>query len=199
MRFLSFPAIAIAAALFSGGACAIAEPLDSPKSNSIDEEWHHFADRLTAVLGSLHEHEFLILSEKKRNVYIQFASGGRAGLDVEAVSKQFFPDLSKEGKMNLDELGWSPPTYILGPNGEQVPGGSCNYSIHPDNMSSAALADLVVRTFCLVYHTRHPADLQYHSFRAPNTNIEFPALGLEWVPQPSASSKSSQPKPSPAQ
>jgi hypothetical protein len=199
MRFLWFPAIVVAAALISGCESAVAEPLDFSKTNSIDEEWHHFSERLAVVIADLHEHDFLILSEKKRNVYIQFASGGRAGIRVEAVSEQFFPDLDKEDKMNLDELGWSPPTYILGPKGEKVPGGSCNYSIDPDKMSSAKLADLVVRTFCLVYHTPHPGDLQYRAFHAPNTEMRFPTLGLELAPDPAASVNSSQPKPSPAQ
>lgn len=149
---------------------------------AINEEWHQFAGRLSLVIGELRRHEFLILSERKRNVYIQLASGGSLGMQAEAVSEQFYPGVGENEKKMLRILGWKPPTYFLGsatkgPRG----GGSCNYYINAGNVAPSKLADFITRTFCDVYCTRTPAALQYRAFGdTPNGTYElrFPELGL---------------------
>lgn len=190
MRFVCFPAIAIAAVLVSGCAsdhrAALKKPGAFSKSPSIDEEWHRFAERLSVVIGHLRKHDFLIISEKKRNVYIQFAAGGSLGMRVEAVSEQFYPNLGKNEKETLRDFGWRPPTYVLGPRSKGPPHGSCNYYIDVSKMSSSTLADLVVRTFCDVYRTRRPTALQYRAFSDTGDHhyeIRFPLLDVKGEPR----------------
>lgn len=189
MKVLQFPAIAIAAVLIAGCAsdhrAALNKTLEFSKSPSIDKEWHCFAERLSAVIGSLQKYEFLILSEKTRNVYIQFAAGGSLGMTVEAVSEQFCPSVGKNEKEKLRDLGWRPPTYVLGQRSMGPAHGSCNYYIDAGKTPPAALADLVVRTFCGVYHTPLPESLQYQAFfdnHVYHYDIPLPALGLEPKP-----------------
>jgi hypothetical protein len=141
---------------------------------------------LSVVIGDLKKHEFLIISEKRRNVYIQIAAGGSLGTRVEAVSEQFYPDLGKNEQKTLRDFGWKPPTYILGPKSKGPPGGSCNYYINVGKTSSSTLADFIVRTFREVYRTRSPKALQYRAFGDTgdhNYEIRFPTLGLKPEPR----------------
>ena len=188
--FLRFSTIAIAAVLISGCAsdhrAALNKPPEFSESPSIDKEWHVFAEGLSVTIGGLQKHQFLIISEKKRNVYIQFAAGGNLGMRVEAVSEQFYPDLGEGQRKMLRDFGWMPPTYVLGPRSKGPPGGSCNYYISVSKTSSSALADFVVRTFCDVYRTRRPTALQYRAFGDKGDfkyDLRLPSLGLELEPR----------------
>lgn len=160
-----------------------------PQSLSTKQEWLNLAQRLTLVLGDMDEDEYLILSEKKRTVYIQFAAQGAFGMRVEAVSEALCgPDvtLSKEDKKTLKRLGWSSPTYTKQPNSSQrpspsqSPNGSCNYYVGTDaSIPFTVAAELAVRTLSRVYHTRHPGVLQYRAYGSEGYDIRFPSLGLK--------------------
>jgi hypothetical protein len=167
----------------SGQEASVQDPWKFSNVVVTREEWGGFSKRLAVVIRDLHKRDFLIISEKTRNVYIQLADGGTLGIRVEAASEQFYPGLQKEDILTLKELGWKSPTYILKPNPGPEPDGSCNYYFDADNMSATALADFVVRTLRDVYETPFFGELKYRAFhdggREDRHDIEFPALGLE--------------------
>jgi hypothetical protein len=165
------------------------EPWRYSKSIAVDKDWAGFTERLAGALGQLKNHDFFIISEQQRNVYIQISDGGPEGLDAEAVSEQFFPELSKDGKMTLLELGWNAPTYKMEANTKPPATGSCNYymEIDTDKFSAAELADVVARTFREAYLTPLPGDLEYRAFFDDHTRnyaIQFQDLGLKMFSEP---------------
>jgi hypothetical protein len=98
---------------------------------STKKEWQNLAGRLAMVIADLDEDEYLIISEKERNVYVQFAAQGFFGMRVEATSPEFFFEsdvkFSEEEKKALPAMGWRKPTYVRKPDMDEPPGGSCNY------------------------------------------------------------------------
>jgi len=153
-----------------------------PRPLSTKREWEKLTERLAAVLADLDEDEFLILSEKQRNVYVQFVAQGFFGMRVETTSQAFLGpgfDFSKQDKKVLRALGWREPTYIMDPDGDNPPDGSCNFFVDAGSTSFSVLADLTVRTLRDVYHTWRPGSLQYRAFGSSGYGIRFPSLGLK--------------------
>lgn len=149
---------------------------------STEQEWRNLARRLALVIADLEEDEYLIVTEKKRIVYVQFAAQGFFGMRVEAVSPSFFEldvRFSKKEKKRLLAMGWRNPTYVWEPGMNEPPDGSCNYYMDVVSPSYAALAELAVRTLREVYRTRHPSSLQYKAFGEEGHSIRFPTLGLK--------------------
>ena len=52
-------------------------------------EWPAFAKKLTTVLRTLKDDEFLILSEKGTNHFVQFSEQGEDGMRVETTSNAY--------------------------------------------------------------------------------------------------------------
>jgi len=156
------------------------------KTPSADEEWRRLGRRLAIVIKDLDEDEYLIISEKKRNIFVQFSAQGSFGIRVEAVSAQFYREgvtLGREEKKMFRALGWRRPTYVKKPGMSEPPDGSCNYYVDTVDASPSDLAELAVRTFHSVYGTRHPWSLQYRAFGSDNYEIRFPTLGLKREPK----------------
>jgi len=152
---------------------------------STDKAWQEFGHHLAQSLADMDEGEHLIIEEKKRTVYVQFAALGFSGMRVEAVSSTYcLPEveLSKEDLNTLRALGWNPPTYIPSKTIPTPKTGSCNYYLDVDfPVSSCGLAELTVQTLRTVYHTAHPRLLHYLAF-GPLGNayqIRFSNLGIE--------------------
>lgn len=156
-----------------------------PKAPSTEEEWKNLITRLALVIADLSEDEYLVVSEKKRVVYVQFAAQGFFGIRVEAVSRAFSGsdvNFSKKKKKILRAMGWRKPTYAKKPGVAEPPDGSCNYYIDARSASCEELATLAVRTLRDVYCTRHPSSLQYYAFgkeMEKDYDIRFPTLGLK--------------------
>jgi hypothetical protein len=152
-----------------------------------EAEWARFAEDLAACLSALEEDEFLILSYKRSNYYVQFAGQGRFGMRVEAASNTYIvpPEarLSIEDQAVMIRLGWQLPTELppeetgLPPN----PDGSPNYFLdvaYP--LDFWQVAELAVATFRRVYHVAHPGMLQYKAFNGgDNSGIRFPTLRVQ--------------------
>ena len=164
---------------------SIPVPVPLAQSPSTDKAWLDFGKRLALALADMDDGEHLIVEEKKRTVYVQFAALGLSGMRAEAVSTAFYHPSVELSQADLDALralGWNPPTYIQSASLPAPKDGSCNYYRaldYPDSYS--AVAELAVRTLRMVYHTPHPRFLQYKAFASAGYQIRFSTLDLERV------------------
>ena len=145
------------------------------------EAWKRFAYELGNALRGLEEDEWLILSLKRRNRFVQFMSQGGAGFRAEAVSDFYLKDgdhLSERDRESLLELGWDAPTNLPDEFGHR-PDGSPNYFVDLANpVPLDDLAVLAVNTLLRVYGAEHPNALEYATGSADKASIRFPGLGI---------------------
>jgi hypothetical protein len=145
--------------------------------------WSLLTDTLHATLAALAPGQFLIISHRDTNRYVQFACERRGQLEMEAASNHYIEPLpyvlTKADFAALKRLGWRAPnilppeTYPHGP-----PNGSSNFWARTINRRNwAPIAERAVRTFRDVYRIEHPRELDYHAFYEDIT-IYFPMLGL---------------------
>lgn len=156
--------------------------------NTRSEAWPHFARKLSAALRMLEEDQFLILSIKQSNQYIQFAAQGSFGMRAETTSNSYLPksrQLTEQQIASLIDVGWHPPS---GPPAdatpEKRPDGSPNYFIDflvPKTFKVVASA--AVRTFAEILQVPHPDYLEYELFDADGNTFALPELGLKRVPE----------------
>jgi hypothetical protein len=143
-----------------------------PRSPTAAQSWAELA-----------EDEFLILSEKRRNVYVQFNAQGSFGILAEAISNEYLDkteQLKPAAIARLRKIGWLPPRRTA-LDVQLVRGkGSPNFTIETDRpVPYVRLADAAVRTLRQVYGTAHPGELEYKAFQSRDDYaIRFPGLGL---------------------
>ena len=145
--------------------------------------WAPFASRLAGVLKQLKEDQYLILSLKRKNHYIQFAGQGSFGTRVETTSNHYRgkrDQLDEPRLAQLTAIGWHAPTNnAANSTPEKDPDGSSNFFIDiPASKSFKRLADLAVRTLIEVLCAPHPGFLEYEGFDADDNMVDFPDLGL---------------------
>jgi hypothetical protein len=130
--------------------------------------WHTFEQALMGALTNLDEDEYLIVSSKKANHFVQFMAEGSFGLRSEAVSNVYLTagaKLSSNASSALVALGWHAPTSGReegdGPSPADIDGSSNFFldSAHP--IDYASLARLAVATLRQVYRIGHPGELEY--------------------------------------
>lgn len=81
---------------------------DAPRQARAVDAWKRFAYELASALRGLEEDEWLVLSVKRRNRFVQFMNQGGAGFRAEAVSDFYLEDgdhLSEHDRGALLELG----------------------------------------------------------------------------------------------
>ena len=157
-------------------------PLHIPPN--ADETWRALAAAIPKCLADLGEDEFLIISYKRANYFVQFAAQGRFGMRVEATCNAFIdPDavLTDDQYAVMARLGWQRATEQLQKSGAPLdPDGSPNFFLDvPNSAHRDALGQLTVATFREAYGILHPGELQYRAFGEPGTSIRFPTLGLK--------------------
>ena len=158
----------------------------TPSSN-VSVAWPPFAQKLAAALEKLAEDQYLVLSVKKSNRFIQFAAQGSFGIRVETTSNNY---LSKQEKLDARQIaslikaGWHAPTGTPAratPEGD--PDGSPNYFVEfSAPVSFEAVANLTVRTFAEILRVPHPGFLQYKAFDDTEGKwaaMALPELGLK--------------------
>lgn len=158
---------------------------DAPRQQLTADAWKRFAYELAGALRGLEEDEWLVLSHKKRNRYVQFMNQGGAGYRAEAVSDFYLRDedrLSERDHKLLLELGWDAPTNLPDEFGHR-PDGSPNYFLDLANpVPLDEFAILAVNTLASVYGAEHPNALEYSTGSERNTSIRFPNLGIRRTP-----------------
>lgn len=150
----------------------------------VSAAWPAFAEKLCGVLGKLGEDQYLIVSAKQSNRFVQFAGGGSAGMRVEAVSNAYLPaseQIDEARIARLGELGWQAPTGTAASSTpEDDPDGSPNFFIEfARPVPFAALAELAVRTMVEVLRIAHPNFLEYQALDAGGNGLAYPELGLK--------------------
>src|SRR3989304_905507 len=146
--------------------------------------WPPFAQKLAAVLEKLEEDQFLILSVKRSNRFIQFAAQGSFGMRVETTSNSYLAKPEQLNERQISTLigtGWHAPTGSPGdstPEGD--PDGSPNFFVEfAAPVSFEAVANLTVRTLAEILRVPHPGALQYEAFDEGGEAIALPELGLK--------------------
>jgi len=153
----------------------------APRQAPTAEAWKCFAYELANALRALEEDEWLILSRKHRNRFVQVMNQGGAGFRAEAVSDFYLEDgdhLSEHDHGALLELGWDAPINLPDEFGHR-PDGSPNYFLdlaHPVPLDELAL--LAVNTLLHVHGAVHPNALEYSTGSMDNASIRFPNLGI---------------------
>ncbi len=149
-------------------------------------EWERFAGALAECLTDLNEDEYLIISNKSVNYYIQFAGQGRFGMRVEDACNQYI--VPPEAWLDWDDygamtsLGWHRATSPRAEKmqGKPDPDGSPNFFIDVEYpVNSRIVAQLTVQTFRKVYRISHPGNLKYKAFIGGGGQIRFPCLHIK--------------------
>ncbi len=151
-----------------------------------DQEWDRFTIDLAICLADLLEDEFLVLTSKRANYFVQFADQGQFGMRIEATSNVYVdpPEavLSADAYTAMDELGWKSPTGVPGSE-PRDPDGSPNFFLDLANpVDFKRVAGLAVQTLRQVYRIQHPGQLQYKSFSSTGGEIRFPTLRIKREP-----------------
>src|SRR5215471_15840111 len=167
-----------------------------------DMEWARLMKDLSQCLADLVEDDYLVLSHKRANYYVQFAAQGQFGMRAEAASNTYIvPEearLTPDDYVTMAELGWRIPTGTIQESGRQLldltgklpriltenpvldPDGSPNFfadASYP--VDFGALSELAVRSLREVYRVGHPRMLQYKAFSRNDVEIRFPTLRLK--------------------
>jgi len=155
--------------------------------------WAQFAQRLSPVLQGLQEDQYLVVSAKQSNLYVQFAGQGFYGLLMETTSNQYLSETEQLDDSQIDmltKLGWNRPTDDLkAEEKEKGPEGSPNYYIdNPRPVDFEGVSRLAVMTFSHVHRIPHPGYLEYDAFDSRGNPVHFPDLGLKrataHIPEP---------------
>ena len=157
------------------------QPIKSPPDS--EEAWGQFEQALAAVLGDMAEDEYLVISRKGTDYFVQFAAQGSFGMRAEAVSNTYIrrpSPLSEEACQRLNDLGWKSPTYAPPDVVDEPADGSPNFYLDaavpvPYNV----LAHLAVMSLRTVYGVRHPGELQYGGFTADGYPLVVPSLMIK--------------------
>ncbi len=156
-----------------------------PSQALLSQAWQPFAKKLASALGELKDGQWLVLSVKRSNRFIQFAAQGSGGIRMETTSNSHLPKperLDQRRIASLVEAGWSAPTGSpVDSTPEGDPGGSPSFFVEfPAPVSLDAVAGLAVRTFAEILRVPHPGNLEYKAFETEqHIDIAIPGLGLK--------------------
>jgi hypothetical protein len=152
------------------------------------EAWLPFTQKLATALATLEEDQYLVISAKDSNRFVQFAAQGAFGLRAETISNHFLPadqQLTLDQDLELHCAGWEPPSgspEISAP--ENDPDGSPNYYCdYPAPVDYYAVARQAVYALSRVHKIPHPGFLQYEAFETGGGKIILSELGLKRAPE----------------
>lgn len=152
------------------------------------------------MLGKLQEDQYLIVSVKDSNRFVQFAGQGSFGMRVETTSNSYLAkpeQLNKRQIATLIDSGWKDPTGKPDDSTPQNdPDGSPNFFVEfTVPVSFKSVADLTVLTFAEILRVPYPGSLQYQAFEKGGEVIALPELGLKLAsPLPAATEQEDLPQ-----
>ena len=161
---------------------AAAVKLTRPKP--ISKAWGGFAQKLAAVLAGLVEDQYLVISKKDSNLFVQFLSQGEWGMRVETTSNSYRDkkhQLTEAQMARLAAMGWTLPTgNSKESTPEADPDGSPNIYIDiPQPVDFDHIARLAIDTFVQIVEASHPAMCEYEAFDGQGNSVPFPMLPLK--------------------
>ena len=150
----------------------------------ISVAWPPFEQKLAAVLARLEEDQYLVISVKGTNRYVQFAGQGSFGMRVETTSNNYLskPDqLDAEQVAALLEAGWNGPTSDSdAATPENDPDGSPNFFVEfAVPVPFESVARLTIQTLASILRVPHPLSLEYKAFEREGAALTLPELGLK--------------------
>ena len=155
--------------------------------------WDSFEKALASSLTVLDE-EFLVLSTRGGNRFVQFAVDPALGIFAETVSNAYLgPDEKLDAGQLADllSMGWAAPTHAPdSPDPVPMPDGSPNhFREFKRPFSCAEVAAFAVRTLTGPLRVGSPAELEYRASDEAGHTVTLPALELarEDRPRPKAS------------
>lgn len=153
-------------------------------AKATSRDWGIFSERLTSVLAKLKEDQYLIISAKNGNRYVQFACQGAWGMRAEVTSNHFLEGSDKLKRREMSWLrshGWNAPTGSANKaTPKRDPNGSPNYYIDfPAPLAVVEIAKVGVEALVHALEIRHPSSLVYQSFDDSHKMLCFEELGLK--------------------
>ncbi|MBK9235717.1 MAG: hypothetical protein IPO19_06515 [Rhodoferax sp.] len=156
----------------------------SPSKDKLPPHWQAFFARLQYALGKMKEDQFLVLTLKETNRFVQFAAQGASGMRVEATSNHFLPgrdQLDTKQIAALVAMGWNMPTGS--PNQatpQNDPNGSSNFFLDmPNPIDFAQLATLAILSLTKVLGVPHEGFLQYAAYDYAGNTHAVPELKIK--------------------
>jgi hypothetical protein len=145
--------------------------------------WAPFKKRLTSVLSQLEKDQYLIISAKGLNRFVQFACQGEEGMRVEVTSNHFLKGRDRLNRRQISWLrahGWNAPTGSQKQaTPEKDPNGSPNYFVDlPAPLATEDIAHLAVDALVNGLEIPSPASLAYEAFDKSGKNIRIEELDL---------------------
>ena len=158
-------------------------PRKSRPGSHLAVAWAPFAQELATSLAKLGEDQFLILSVKRSNRFVQFAAQGSSGMRTETTSNSYLDraeQLDQQQISALIDAGWNDPTGTsAGSTSAGDPDGSPNYFVEfLAPVSFESVANLTARTFAEILRVAHPGSLEYEAFDEEGGAIELSEMGL---------------------
>lgn len=152
--------------------------------STISPDWPVWGQKLAKALARLEEDQYLIISTKRGQRYVQFAGQGSFGIRMETCSNEFLPKPEKlipAQRAALIKAGWNKPTHkSTAKFATRDPHGSCNYYFDVSTpVSIKKAAKLSVKTLAEILEVPHPGYLHYEAFESEGGPLEFPELGLK--------------------
>lgn len=156
----------------------------------VSKDWTPFALQLAQVLSRLEEDQFLILTAKHGNRYLQFSCQGAWGMRAEVTSNHFLKGEDRLARREMAWLrahGWNAPTGTpKQATPDRDPDGSPNYYIDfPTSVPASGIASVAIDTLIHGLALPYPGALSYQSFDSAGVALEFQALGLKPAPRQS--------------
>lgn len=154
---------------------------------SIPQAWAPFSKKLAAVLSKLEMDQYLIISAKDSNRFVQFANEGEAGTRIEVTSNHFLKGRDRLNRRQISWLrtnGWNAPTGDVNEaTPEKDPNGSPNYFVDlPVSVAAKDIARLAISALVHVWGIPNSASLVYEAFGPNGRTLQFDQLGLKPVP-----------------
>jgi hypothetical protein len=124
------------------------------------------------------EDQFLVITIKETNRFVQFAAQGAKGMRAEATSNHFLSGrerLDAKEMRALVKLGWHTPRAARKKPPERDPVGSSNFFLDIANpIDFEYLAALAIRSLSEVYGAPHDGFLQYSAFEYGGASFALP-------------------------
>lgn len=170
---------------------ALTDSIDTPthtkaghNSGDVPKHWWPFADRLLTALRNMKEDQFLVVSLKESNRFVQFAAQGAHGMRVEASSNHFLigrERLDDKQVRALVRLGWRKPTGTPEQATPELdPDGSSNFFLDlPPPVDHFIVTNLTILTLAQMFGVPHEGFLQYEAFDYAGNSYALPDLQIK--------------------
>ena len=150
----------------------------------VSRAWVPFSKKLAFVLSKLKEDQYLIISAKSCNRYLQFACQGKDGMRVEVTSNHFLKGKNRLNRRQISWLcanGWNAPTGKLNESTpDKDPNGSPNYFVDlPAPVVVDDIAQMAIQALSFGLEIPNPALLAYEAFEANGRTLRFEELGTQ--------------------